>query len=219
MAKKLLQYRTFGFLFGLLLILLVADSISFFFTCRNYSLLTPIPNSSIPKEVIEKEAIVVLTGDRKRIPMAIELLRLRGSPLLIISGTGKGATLTELINSQSRSAGNAQEIWKKIIIESQSTSTIENAVETGKILKRQGTNRVILITSEYHLPRSLAVFRSVVPGPEYFAYPVASEFTGMLQLEWVAFPEGAWKFFLEYWKYFLFRNYYLKQIEPNPKIL
>lgn len=213
MVKKILKYRALGFLFVLLCLLFIFDSIGFLTTCKNYAALALKPSATILPPVIEKEAIVVLTGDRKRIPMAIELLRLRGSPMLIISGTGKGATLTELINSQAKSAGNVQEIWKKIIIEPQSTSTIQNAVESGRILFRHGITRVILITSEYHMPRSLAIFRAIAPGPEYFAYPAPSEFSAFLTLEWSQMPEGLWKLFVEYWKYVLFRNYYLRQIE------
>lgn len=209
-----MKYRALGFLCALLFILFIFDSISFLITCRKYANLSLRPSSSIPSAVLPKEAIVVLTGDRKRIPAALELLRLRGSPMLLISGTGKGTTLTELINSQSNNAGNIQEIWKKIIIESQSTSTIQNAVESGKILFRHGMNRVILVTSEYHMARSLAIFRAISPGAEYFAYPVHSEFGEMLEGQVSAAPEGIWKCFWEYWKYVLFRNYYLRQLDP-----
>jgi len=154
----------------------------------------------------DNEIIVVLTGDQKRIPKALELLRQRGAELLIISGTGRSSSLTDIINQQGDVAGNIQEIWRKIIIESNSSSTIENALETRKILVSRATKRIVLVTSDYHMPRSLHIFRRLLPQYDYISVPVASGFGEFsLPVKQVDFIT-LWKAWLEYWKWFLLRT-------------
>ncbi len=215
MLAWLRKFHLVSILLFIFCLVMIGDFANFFYTCRRYSKLSADPTQLLPAQVLEKEAIVVLTGDKHRIRTSIELLKQRMSPLMVISGTGRGATLTELINTNSDVVGNAQEIWSKIVVESQSTSTIENAKETAKILIPRGITRVILITSEYHVLRSLLVFRSIAGGPEYIPYPTPSEFTGLVNLKGGEIVEGFWKVFLEYWKYFLFRNYYMRHIDPK----
>lgn len=47
---------------------------------------------------------------------------------------------------------------QKIIMEEQSRTTYENAVETAKILREKGIRRVILVTSATHMKRSVGTF-------------------------------------------------------------
>ena len=156
------------------------------------------------------EGIVVLTGDRNRIGLALELLALRGSQFLIISGTGKGATLTDLINTQKASSLDLKAIWEKIILEAQSTSTIENAIECSKILRTKKVTRVILVTSDYHMSRSLALFKKFSPEVDYVVYPTISEFTEALEGKMDRAVEGFYKFMLEFLKDSLFTFYLLR---------
>ena len=46
-----------------------------------------------------------------------------------------------------------------MILESQALNTHDNAVFTKKILQQKGIDRVLLVTSAAHMPRSLAIFR------------------------------------------------------------
>jgi uncharacterized SAM-binding protein YcdF (DUF218 family) len=156
----------------------------------------------ISEPVIEHEAIVVLTGTQRRIPRAIELLRRRGSPLLIISGTGKGTTLTDLVNTQGDAAVNIHEVWQKIILEPKSTSTIENAEETAKLVRSRNIERLVLVTSDYHMPRSLLIFHRFLPGIEIIPYPVRSASPSSNGA-----PESYAKVVLEYMKYFVLAHF------------
>lgn len=56
-----------------------------------------------------------------------------------------------------------------IILEPSSRNTYENAVETKKLLEAQGIERIILVTSAIHMPRSQAIFAKqgfdVIPAP------------------------------------------------------
>lgn len=121
------------------------------------------------------EAIVVLTGDIHRIPRAIELMKHRKSEVLIISGTKKGITLTELVNRQGDSTSHIQEVWNKIILDSKSGSTFDNAENSGEILKSKNLRHVVLVTSDYHMDRALAVFVRTLPGFDILGYAVNSD--------------------------------------------
>lgn len=146
-----------------------------------------------------QEVIVVLTGDMGRIPRSLELLRVRGSHQLIISGAAKGVGLTELVNQQGASMANLQTIWKKIKIESEASSTVENALFTKQLLEGRPPMRIILVTSDYHMGRSLAVFRSVFPNAEIIPYGVASQLSGAHSFHFL------WKTGAEYWKSLVYR--------------
>jgi uncharacterized SAM-binding protein YcdF (DUF218 family) len=56
-----------------------------------------------------------------------------------------------------------------ILLEDRSRTTWENAVETRRILERQGLKRVLLVTSAAHMPRALGSFRAAgvdaIPAP------------------------------------------------------
>ncbi len=49
----------------------------------------------------------------------------------------------------------------RIILETQSRTTREQAVESAGILRRRGTRRFVLITDSEHMPRAMAVFRTL----------------------------------------------------------
>lgn len=181
------------------------DFTQFMDACRRFDERARLGPSQIPVGPSEKEAIVVLTGDQDRIARAVELLRVRQSPMLVISGTAKGATLTDLVNQQGGASKNIHEVWDKIVLESESRSTSENAYQTGLILQKIGFQRVVLVTSDYHMLRAAEIFRRVLPGFEVIEYPIASE-----SCEWpLTLTEQASSAFSklwgDYWKYVFFR--------------
>jgi uncharacterized SAM-binding protein YcdF (DUF218 family) len=58
----------------------------------------------------------------------------------------------------------------RIVVEQQSVNTWQNAVLTKKILKPRATDRYLLVTSAWHMPRSVGVFRKA--GFNVIPYPV-----------------------------------------------
>lgn len=168
----------------LVVFILISELIPFFSAYEHYRRVALDPKRNLPNDVSPTEAIVVLTGDKFRIPKALELLRSRGSPLLIISGIGRGIRVTDVLNQQGDASTKIHEVWKKIIFESKSTSTKENAEKTAPLLIERGVTRVILVTSEYHMGRAQDIFRRVLPKMQWVEYPVLSdnEFSGKFQL-------------------------------------
>lgn len=198
-------------LFGLALFTVLAylavDFVRYVNICRYYFELANRGTDAIAWKPGDREAIVVLAGDVGRIPKAIGLLRIRKSPLLIISGAGQRVTKTALLNQQGDAVTHARETWEKIFIESKSTSTRENAEESGKILSARGIQQVILVTSEYHMPRALATFRLILPSLQYSPYPVQSRASLPLWFTTGGFSL-MYKITLEYWKRFMFDHFF-----------
>jgi len=149
------------------------------------------------------EAIVVLTGDHGRIPRALDLLRRRNTPLLVISGAAKGISLRDLVNQQGDAAVNIHETWPRIHLESESETTLENARETARIVREKKINRLILITSDYHMHRAAILFRRFLPHVTLVEHPTPSEIAhGFLSSKGLA---ASWKICVEYVKLSMLR--------------
>ncbi|MBP0615155.1 YdcF family protein [Jiella mangrovi] len=121
---------------------------------------------SIASSSPNADAIVVLTGGAMRIDYALDLLRSGHGKRLLISGVHPGtsvATLARLTKTD--------ESWFDccVDIDYVAADTIGNAEIAGRWAERRGYRDLILVTSDYHMPRSLLEFdrvegiRSVVP--------------------------------------------------------
>lgn len=139
------------------------------------------------KEIPEKntqplpaaEAIVVLTGGKGRLETALILLAEGKGSMLFISGAGKEVAIRDVIE---RSSPATQIALRKrfsgklpIVIGSDAENTIGNAGETKKWLAATGYKSLLLVTSNYHMPRSLVEFRAAMPGISFIAAPVFPE--------------------------------------------
>lgn len=151
----------------------------------------------VPVPPTAGEVIVVLTGDMGRIPRALDLLRSRPESRLVISGAGRGVNLRELVNQQGASMADLGQIWDRITVESNASSTVENALFTLREMSEKPA-RILLVTSDYHMGRALAIFTRAFPGTEILPYAVSSQ------------PAGSrfsyfWKTGAEYWKTVAYR--------------
>ncbi len=122
--------------------------------------------------VSSDEAIVVVTGDSRRIPRALGLLADRNSPVLVISGVQPGVTLHQLLGA---SAVLPKELLARIVMETEAVSTRDNARRSRTVLEEHGVKRVILVTSDYHMYRTLRAFKKIAKQFEYVPFPVASD--------------------------------------------
>ena len=107
------------------------------------------------------DAIVVLGGESQGRPVEGARLYNEGlAPRVFVTGTGD--------NERNRRAlVKAGVPEDRITCETESESTLENALFLRPFLEKVGVHRAILVTSSYHTRRALAVFQQRVPGIDF----------------------------------------------------
>lgn len=120
------------------------------------------------------DAIVVLTGGKGRVEHGFRLLAEGAAPLLFISGVGKDVTLEEMITAHTR-ASTRQKIYANnstIILGHQASSTETNAEEVAEFIRLRPLTSMRLVTSHYHMKRSILEFTRAMPDITVYAEPV-----------------------------------------------
>jgi uncharacterized SAM-binding protein YcdF (DUF218 family) len=122
------------------------------------------------------DAIVVLTGARGRVEHGLQLLVQNKGKALFISGARDGVTLATLLDkmpSQLRRTMSSRYGNKlPITLGHEAENTIGNARETAQWLSQNNYRSVLLVTSNYHMPRSLGEFREALAGITITPAPV-----------------------------------------------
>lgn len=154
----------------------------FFSNFGIYSLEQLVPS----KKYKQYDAIVVLTGmvnlsistpqniefggAVERILKGLELIKKGVAKKLIISG-GDGSMLQKN-KSEAKLLYQFAQDWgipkEKIIIDPSSRNTYENAQNTKKIVEKHQFKKLLLITSAFHMFRSLGCFQAVGLNPDVF---------------------------------------------------
>lgn len=149
-----------------------------------------------PAEVTEADGIVVLTGASKRINRAVELLDSGQAKRLLISGVYPATTATQIQNlTQAEPA-----LFECCVdIDHNALDTIGNAEETVAWIDEHGYDSVIVVTSNYHMPRSLLLLRRADGETNYIPYPVVN--TDLRHLQWLQQPGALRMMLAEYIKY------------------
>ena len=117
------------------------------------------------------DGIVVLTGGAKRLTAAITLLEDGHGKRLLISGVHPKTSLQDLLD---REAGDGR-LSCCIDVDHAARDTIGNALQTTKWIAEHGFSSVIVVTSAYHMPRSLIELSRRLPDTEVVPYPVVRE--------------------------------------------
>ena len=132
--------------------------------------------ASLPHDVEaperETDAIVVLTGGAGRVARGLELLEAGKAEKLFISGVYYAVDVNELLRVAERSP---QDLSCCISLGYEAGNTRGNAEETAAWIDKQGYDSLRLVTSAYHMPRSLLQFRRLMPGVEILVHPVFPE--------------------------------------------
>jgi uncharacterized SAM-binding protein YcdF (DUF218 family) len=130
-----------------------------------------------PADLPTADAIVVLTGGEDRIEAGIKLLTKRKGKRLLISGVNPATRAGEI----ERLTGFDRRLFDCCIdFGYRAVDTITNAEETRAWAANWHFTKLILVTSSYHMPRSLIEFARVLPDIELLPYPVV---TRSLQLD------------------------------------
>ncbi|KQT01762.1 MULTISPECIES: YdcF family protein [unclassified Rhizobium] len=117
------------------------------------------------------DAIVVLTGGFQRIDQAVDLLKTGAGKRLLISGVHPSTTGGQIRRNTQSSA----DLFKCCVdIGHDAMDTIGNANETANWIRDNGYRSILVVTNNYHMPRSLLELRRANPGIDFIAYPVVN---------------------------------------------
>jgi len=115
------------------------------------------------------DAIVVLTGGRLRIETAIDLFGEGKAQKLFISGVNHHVDREALTRMFEPVASRAQCC---IVLGHDADNTLGNARETALWIRQERYSSLRLVTSWYHMPRSLLEFHQAMPDVRIVASPV-----------------------------------------------
>ena len=183
--------RFFSGLLGMLLILGFGWGVGLF-----------IYADTIPSHVEDVEpsadAIVVLTGGSGRLSAGLKLLAEKRAKKLFVSGVYKGVDVKRLLTLYQNAPA---ELACCVEIGEDAANTEGNAIETAAWIKKQNYKSLIIVTSNYHMPRSLLEFRYAMPTAEFSPHSVLP--VTFKRDRWWAWPGTAGLLMREYNKYLL----------------
>ncbi len=145
------------FIVLLLVIFLCIGFIKFYLSIKNYK----------DEGNINIQGIAVLTGGKGRIAEGIKIFREHPESYLIISGVDKSVETEEII---------PLDFLKnpRVFIDKNSETTLDNAKEIIAWSYKNKIQDILIVTSDYHMPRSLLVLFKKGKGLNFYANPITS---------------------------------------------
>jgi uncharacterized SAM-binding protein YcdF (DUF218 family) len=142
------------------------------------------------------DGITVLTGRASRIDEAMKLLAHGKAKRVLITGVYRTTTKEELKDLASQ----GDQLFDRYVdIDREARNTIDNATETSEWAAQHHYSSVIVVTSNYHMPRALAELGRVMPGVTLVPYAVVDNNVHVDR--WWAYPRTTRLLLSEYLKY------------------
>jgi uncharacterized SAM-binding protein YcdF (DUF218 family) len=158
----------------------------------NFLVINQSPKSS--------DVIIVLSGDSGRVEYGVELYHSGIADKIMFSGGNETGEMIGLAQSLGVPPG-------AILVDNKSHTTFDNAKNSAEIMKTQGFNTAVMVTSAYHTRRASIMFERFFKG---FSVTVcAVPYDQSLSLNWWRSPVTARVVISEYLKlfyYFLFQR-------------
>ena len=118
------------------------------------------------------DGIVVLTGGSSRVSDAVELLAKGYGKRLLISGVHP----TNSVNDISRSVPDSQALLDCCAdLDRSAVNTRSNAAETRRWVHERGFHSLIVVTSNYHMPRAIVEMSHAMPDINLIPFAVVSD--------------------------------------------
>ncbi len=151
---------------------------------------------STPADPQAADAIIVLTGGQARLDAAMGLLASGKGERLLISGVHPAASRKQL---QIAMGGDSALFDCCVDIDRAALDTIGNAEESAKWVEEHGYGSIIIVTNNYHMPRSLLEMERLLRDARLEPYPVVN--SKLDDGRWLVKPQALRVLFTEYNKY------------------
>ncbi|WEX10058.1 YdcF family protein [Chelativorans sp. AA-79] len=149
-----------------------------------------------PATLNPADGIVVLTGGQSRIDTGMDLLAAGKGKRLLISGVNPIARADDL----RLATGGDRTLFNCCVdIDRAALNTIGNAQESAKWVSANTFGSIIVVTNNYHMPRSLLEMRRILPKADLQPYPVVN--TPLDDGAWMSDPDALRVLVTEYAKY------------------
>ena len=124
-----------------------------------------------------KKAIVVLTGGPRRLEEGFQLLERKLGSALFISGVNPIVTKKDLKKILNTNNSNKKNILFDCCVyyEKKSKNTKSNSIEANKWLTKNDYNEIFLVTSSFHMPRSIYEFKKNAPKIVIYPWNITEE--------------------------------------------
>jgi len=187
---------TFDLLVGGLRLIFNSLMLAFGLLAIGFLIFTRSIERSQPEPERTADGIAVLTGGVARIDEAMKLLAQQKAKRLLITGVNR-TTSTEALKQL---ASEGDQLFSCCVdIDKEARNTIDNATETSQWVAQHHYNSIIVVTSNYHMPRALAELARVMPGVILIPYSVVDN---NVHLErWWTYPGTTKLLVSEYLKY------------------
>ena len=156
-------------------------------------------------------AIVVLTGGSGRLEHGINLWLGKKGEKLFVSGANEEVSYDDVVRFTPKNKRDyvRKNSGTKVILGKAADNTIGNAEETKQWLATQKYKSILLVTSHYHMPRSISEFKALMPGLVIIPEPVI---VNGFKSHWWMTDENRKIVLSEYHKYLIskFRHWFIR---------
>jgi uncharacterized SAM-binding protein YcdF (DUF218 family) len=131
---------------------------------------------------IQAEGVVALTGGTDRVAEAAEFLAKGQAQRLLITGVNRATRGSAL----ARRIPMSRDLFNCCVdLGYEAVDTIGNARETAEWARAHGISRsLIVVTSNYHMPRALIEISAALPEVKIYPFPVVSEHVNVADWAW-----------------------------------
>lgn len=127
-----------------------------------------------PPDLPHADGIIVATGGQARLHAGLDLLARGTAPQLLLTGVGQGITKQMIADSTRLTQRRVEELECCVSLEFEAKDTVGNALATKAWANQRDLKTIVLVTSDYHMPRAFLEFAHHMPQRAIIAYPISA---------------------------------------------